>query len=64
MSTPSVAEKNPHDPDAEPTLHDAWADGAEMARDGNGVGPVEDLYDDQETIVAYLDGYRHVSAAQ
>ena len=58
----STSEKNPHDPNDEPTLHDAWENGAETAENGRGVGAIEDRYDDQDAIVAYLDGYRHVSA--
>lgn len=58
----SIPHKNPHDPNDEPTLHEAWTDGAETAQKGEGVGAVEELYDDQDAIVAYLDGYRHVSA--
>ncbi len=58
----TISEKNPHDPDDEPTLHEAWTDGAEAAQNGNGVGAVEDRYDNQDAVVACLDGYRHVSA--
>jgi len=58
----TISDKNPHDPNDEPTLHDAWTDGAETAQNGEGIGAVEDRYDDQDATVAHLDGYRYVSA--
>lgn len=51
-----TSQRNPYGKEEKPELHDAWQEGYRAGLDGQ-TPPEGNVYDDEQRMVAWLDGY-------